>query len=440
MRITFIRPNMNSRKASDALQPLVFALLAGLTPPDLETVLYDDRIEAIPFDESTDLVALTVETFSARRAYEIAARYRERNVPVVMGGFHPTLVPQEASQHATSIVVGDAETIWPQLIADFQQRRLQPVYRAAALSSPLNIFFDRRIFEGKPYPPLSLIQWGRGCSHQCDFCSIHAMYGTHQCQRPVDDVIAEIEALNSQWLFFVDDNLLANRKQFSTLLEALKPLHIRWSCQISLDVSHDKKLMTLLEQSGCQAVLIGFESLTPGNLRQMNKQWNLAGLDYAAVIKQFYDRGIMVCGTFVLGYDGDTPDSFEQYLDFALAHKLFLANFNILVPFPGTPLYRRLQEKGRLIRETWWLDDTYQYGQAVFHPKQMTADELTQGGFDVRRRFNTRTSILRRAFHHKANMRSWRNVMFHLAVNAINRREILGKQGGFLGGTIPTTD
>ncbi|PIE34181.1 B12-binding domain-containing radical SAM protein [candidate division KSB3 bacterium] len=433
MKITFIRPNMNARKASDALQPLVFALLAGLTPPDIETTLYDDRIEDIPFDEPTDLVAMTVETFSAKRAYDIAARYRKRGVPVVMGGFHPTLVPKEAAQHATTIVVGDAESIWPQLIADFQQGRLQPTYRATALPSSLNIFFDRRMFEGKSYPPLSLVQWGRGCPHQCEFCSIHAMYDTYQYQRPIDDVITEVEALDSQWLFFVDDNLFAYTKQFTRLLEALKPLHLHWSCQISLEVSYDKTLMTLLEQSGCQAVLIGFESLQLSNLRQMNKLWNVSKLDYATAIKRFYDHGIMVCGTFVLGYDDDTPDSFEQCFDFALTHKLFLSNFNPLTPFPGTPLYRRLQQEGRLIRENWWLDEHYQYGQAVFHPKQMSAEELEQGCFDARRRFNTRASILQRAFHLKANMRNWRNAVFHCAANMINRKEVLRKQGAFLG-------
>lgn len=433
MKITFIRPNMYSPKASDALQPLVFALLAGLTPPDIETVLYDDRIEDISFDEPTDLVAMSVETFSARRAYHIAAQYHQQGVPIAMGGFHPTLVPDEVLQYATTIVIGDAEGVWPQLLSDLKRGALHSVYRAAPLSSPLNISFNRRIFNGKTYPPLALIQWGRGCSHQCDFCAIHAMYGTHHCQRPVEDVIAEIAGLEPQHLFFVDDNLLINKNNLIQLLEALVSLNIRWSCQISLEAAQDDRLLTLLEKSGCQAVLVGFESLRPANLQQMNKQWNLARQDYATAVNKFYDHGMMVYGTFVFGYDGDTPDCFEQCLEFALSHKLFLANFNPLTPFPGTALYARLQREGRLIRDPWWLDDTYQYGQAAFHPKNMSADELTEGCFEARKRFNTYSSILRRAGNVRVNLRSYWHTILYIVANVINRKEIHNKQGRYLG-------
>lgn len=158
MKITFIRPNMNAQKAADALQPLVFALLKALTPLNVEMVFYDDRIEDVPFDAPTDVVALTVETFAVQRAYWIAERYHERGVPVVMGGFHPTLVPDETRQHADSVILGDAEAVWPHVIDDAQRRRLQPMYQAPPLSSPLNAIFDRRIFQGKAYPPLELVQ------------------------------------------------------------------------------------------------------------------------------------------------------------------------------------------------------------------------------------------------------------------------------------------
>ncbi len=433
MKITFIRPNMNSTKASDALQPLVFALLASLTPPEIETVLYDDRIEEIPFDEPTDLVAMSVETFSARRAYHLAAQYRQRGVPVVMGGFHPTLVPDEVLQHAATVVSGDAEGVWPCVLSDLKRGALQPHYHAVSLSSPLKISFDRRIFRNKSYPPLALIQWGRGCSHQCDFCAIHAMYGAHQCQRPREDMVAEIAGIESQHLFFVDDNLLMNKNNLTRLLEALIPLNVRWSCQISIEAARDDRLLTLLEKSGCQTVLVGFESLRSANLRQMNKQWNLARQDYAAAINKFYDHGMMVYGTFLFGYDGDTPDCFEQCLEFALSHKLFLANFNPLTPFPGTALYTRLQREGRLIHDPWWLDETYQYGQAAFHPKNMSADELTEGCFEARKRFNTYSSILRRAGNFRVNVRSCWQTILYIAANIINRREIYSKQGTFLG-------
>jgi radical SAM superfamily enzyme YgiQ (UPF0313 family) len=424
---------MNSEKSSDVLQPLVFALLAALTPPDIETVLCDDRIEEIPFDEPTDLVAMTVETFSARRAYHIASQYRQRGVPVVMGGFHPTLMPQEALQHATTVVIGDAERIWLQLLADAKKGRLQPIYQAPPLTSPLKISFNREIFSGKSYPALDLVQWGRGCPHYCDFCAIHAMYGSHTCQRPIDDVIAEIDDLNGKFLFFVDDNMFVNRNRLIPLLEELASLHVRWSCQISLDVAQDDRLMTLLEKSGCQVVLMGFESLNRNNLRQMNKQWNLMKQDYVTAIKKIYEHGMMIYGTFVFGYDEDTTDSFERCLEFALRWKFFLANFNPLTPFPATPLYTRLRQEGRLISDPWWLDETYQYGHASFHPKKMTADELTQGCFNARKRFNAYTSLAQRALNFTVNLRSWSHTFLYFAVNAINRKAIYEKQGGYLG-------
>jgi len=434
MKITFIRPNMTEQKAADALQPLVFALLAALTPPDIETVLYDDRIEKIPFDAPTDLVALTVETFAAKRAYWIAAQYRERGVPVVMGGFHPTLVPQEAQQHADSVILGDAEAVWLHVIDDVQHRRLQPVYHAPPLSSPLNATFDRRIFQGKAYPPLELVQWGRGCPHHCEFCAIRAFYGNCQRQRPVKDVIAEIATLDAErMIFFTDDNLLADDVMFSELLTALIPLKRRWAAQISIEAAQNARMLKLLERSGCQVILIGFESLSQANLRQMNKAWNTTAQDYESAIKRIYDHGMMIYGTFVFGYDGDTPDTFDRAIEFAIRQRLFLANFNPLTPFPGTPLYRRLQREGRLLRERWWLDTAYQYGDAMFQPANMTSEELTRGCFEARKAFNSSVSMLRRAANISVNLRSWRRVTLYAAANYINRKAIFQKQGKALG-------
>ena len=434
MKITFIRPNMTAQKAADALPPLVFALLAALTPPDIETVLHDDRIEEIPFDAPTDLVAMTVETFAAQRAYRIAAQYRERGVSVVMGGFHPTLLPQEAQKHADSVILGDAEAVWPQVVADAERHCLQPIYHAPPLSSPVRTAFDRRIFRGKPYPPLELVQWGRGCPHCCDFCAIRAFYGDCQGQRPIDDVIAEIAALDAErMIFFTDDNLLANSVRCSELLAALAPLKRRWGAQISIETAQRPRVLKLLERSGCQAVLIGFESLRQENLRQMNKAWNVAGQDYATAIRRLYDHGLMICGTFVFGYDHDTPDSFDRAVEFAIRHKFFMANFNPLAPYPGTPLYRRLQQEGRLLRDPWWLDESYQYGDAMFQPANMTPDALTDGCFRARKAFNTTVSMLRRASNLAVNLRSWRRASLYVAANYINRKAIFQKQGKALG-------
>lgn len=433
MKITFIRPNISPMPASDAMEPLVFALLAGLTPPEVELAFYDDRLESIPYAEPTGLVALTVETYTARRAYQIAARFRQQGVPVVLGGYHPTLLPEEALQHADAVVCGDGEELWPQVVADAQRGRLQRVYRARRPPALTGLTLDRRIFAGKRYAPIGLVQYGRGCRYACDFCSVHAFYGNDLRQRPVREVVAEIEAHYRQLIFLVDDNLFTSPAKTEELLRALIPLRIRWVCQTSIDLAANPRLLDLMARSGCLAVLIGFESLDQRNLAQMKKGWNLKQSDYGTAVQRFRERGIMIYGTFIFGYDYDTVDSFDRCLEFALGANFCLANFNPLTPTPGTGLYDRLRRAGRLLYDCWWLDPAYRYGQATFRPRGMTADELTAGCFRARRQFNTYGSILKRAFDFQANCRDRHHLYAFLAGNFITRREIYRKQGVTLG-------
>ncbi len=433
MKITFIRPNMIERCASDAMEPLVFAILAGLTPPDVKTVLYDERLEAIPYDDPTDLVAITVETYTARRAYQIAARFRQRGIPVVMGGYHPTFLPDEVWQYADSVVMGDAEGLWEQVVRDAQAGRLQRLYRQPDYPPLQGLKPDRRIFRDKRYAPVGLVQYGRGCRFACEFCSIDAFYGSNLRQRPVREVVAEIEVLNRKYIFWVDDNIFVNVSQAKALFEALIPLNIRWACQVSIDIAHNDRLMDLLAKSGCIIALIGFESLNEQNLVQMKKKWNLKHGDYATSVQKFHERGLMLYGTFVFGYDQDTVDSFDISLEFALRSKFYLANFNPLTPMPGAKLYDRLQAEGRLIYDRWWLDPAYRYGQATFQPRGMTADELTEGCFRVRRQFNEYRSIFKRALDFKTNCRTPDRLGLYLASNIVSRREIFKKQGQRLG-------
>ncbi len=344
VRITLIRPNLCAKRSADAMEPLGLAILKALTSPDVEVACFDDRIEEIDFDDPTDLIGLTVETGTARRAYQIAAEYRRRGVPVVMGGYHPTLLPEEAGQHADAIVIGDAEGAWERVVEDAARGRLRNSYSSptadGALTGPAP---DRGLYSGKRYAPVSLFQYGRGCRFNCDFCSIRAFYGSNLRQRPVADLVAEIEAVAPRHIFFVDDNLFVDAARSRELFEALVPLGIRWSCQVSIDATRDPALVRLMAKSGCLSALIGFESLDERNLQQMKKRWNLKWTDYATAIEVLRDAGILIYGTFILGYDHDTADAFDVTLDFALRHKLFLANFNPLTPTPGTPLYDRLR-------------------------------------------------------------------------------------------------
>lgn len=433
MKITFIRPHITTRRAADALEPLVFGLLARLTPPDVELALYDDRLEPIPYDEPTDLVALTVETFTAKRAYQIAARYRHRGIPVVMGGYHPTLLPDEAECYADAIAIGDAETTWGEILSDARKKNLRRRYVSAPNADLQGISPRREIFKGKKYGALRIVQFGRGCRFACDFCSIHAFYGKEVPRRCMDEVLQELDELRGQYVFFADDNLFTDKAQAEALFKALQQFKIHWACQISLDVVQSPRLLDLMGASGCVGALIGFESLNEASLIQMKKKWNTKQGDYAGALAQIYERGIMVFGSFVFGYDGDALDAFDRTLEFALQSKLALAQFNSLYPMPGTSLYARMKKENRLLYNRWWLDDDYRYGETMFRPKNMTPDQLRDGIIRLRREFNTYGAIAKRMLNFKANARSPYHLFAYLMINLVTKKEIRNKQGEPLG-------
>ncbi|MBF0441738.1 MAG: B12-binding domain-containing radical SAM protein [Oligoflexales bacterium] len=430
MKIIFVRPNMINERQSDAMEPLAFAVLSALTPDDIETNLYDDRVEEIDYDDKCDLVAISVETFTAKRAYNIALEYRKRNIPVIMGGFHTTFLPEESLMFADSVVVGDAEISWPQVIADLRKGSLKRMYQNTVTSLD-NIEFSRRIFENKPYNKISPVQFSRGCKHHCDFCSVKAFYGKNLMQRPLDEVVKEIENIKNRYIFFADDNLFFNPKIAKELFQRLTSLGVKWACQMSLDVAKNEELLILMRKSGCISALIGFESLDVHNLMQMKKSVNTR-YEYKDIVKKFNNNGIMLFGTFVIGYDFDTRESFEKTLDFAIESKMCLAQFNPLMPMPGTTLYEKFRSEGRLIYDKWWLDPEYRYGKAMFVPKNMTPDELSEGIHDIRIKFNKYSSIIKRSFS-KANAGNLSNLMWYTVTNLVTKREILRKNNRILG-------
>lgn len=428
MKVTFIRPNMFDDRLASAMQVLSFAILKGLTPPDVETVLYDERLERIPYDERTDLVAITVETFTARRAYQIADQYRRRGIPVVVGGFHPSMVPEEAALFADAVVIGDAESVWPEILEDARRKGLKPIYRGDGLRPLEGLRFDRSIFAGKRYAPMSLVQWSRGCRFNCSFCSIRAFYGSSIRRRPIHEIVAEIEQLGRGPILFVDDNLFVDTESAKALMRALIPLRISWCCQVSIDVACEPELLDLMRRSGCISALIGFESLEPANLTLMKKRWNVKWIDYETAIRRFHDAGIMLWGAFVLGWDHDSPEIFDRTVEFVMRHKLAVAGFNILMPTPGTRLYDELKTEGRLLYDRWWVDPRYRYGEAAFIPRRMTPDEFTEGCFRALRQFSSWGSILGRALEPRTVLQSPLRLLTYALVNVRLRSEIHRKQ------------
>jgi radical SAM superfamily enzyme YgiQ (UPF0313 family) len=432
-RLTLVRANMGNYRSKDAMMPLSMAILAARTPKGIDVRFYDDKVETIPEDDYPDLMAITVETFTARRAYQIADRYRARGIPVVMGGYHPTFLSEEALRHADAVVIGDAEGSWERVLDDFQKGRLQQRY-VGGNQRPLDDFvLDREIFRGKKYVPVIPVQYGRGCRFACNFCSIRAFYQDDLRTRSPQQLANELSRLQTKRLvFFVDDNLFNSTQSLNALLDAIQPLDIRWSCQISIDVARDERLLDRIAEAGCVFALVGFESLSEANLKQMGKPWNRVAGDYRSVVKRFDRRGISVYGTFVFGYDGDTADTIQDCLDFAMEAKLGIANFNPLTPTPGSPLYDQLARENRLLSPQWWLDQNYRYGDPIFIPKSMSPKEFAQKCFQAKQAFYSWPSIAKRVFRADAGFDWFRSGMLGLA-NIISRKEILRKQYRVLG-------
>lgn len=440
-RVTFILPAIGHRPRARRylrlwqMEPLQPATLAALTPRDLETRFYDDRLEPIPYDEPTDLVAISVETYSARRAYQIASEFRKRGRPVVMGGFHASLCPDEVARYAEAVVIGEAEDCWPRLIDDFRHGRLEKTYRSQGRARFGGVLPDRSLFRGKKYMNLGLVETGRGCNLHCDFCAVQSMFqSTHKARDP-DAVAREIRAQRDagrRVFFLVDDHLTADPRRARELFDAIAPLGVRWLSQTTVTAGRDPELMDSMARSGCVGVLLGFESLNRDNLRAMNKQSSLSGPEYPSLIPEFHSRGIAIYGTFVFGYDHDTEDSFHASVEFAREHRLYIAAFNSLIPFPGTPLYQRLETEGRLSYPAWWLADGFRFNEVPFNPRSMSASELSRRCLDARKAFYSMSNIFSRCRRGKGPADGFLRSYYWL-LNILHRFEVVNRNGYPLG-------
>ncbi len=432
MKITFILPAIGKKKGEKyigtwKMEPLVIAVLKTLTPPDIETNFYDDRIETIDFDVHTDLVAISVETYTAKRSYDIAQKFRKRGIPVIFGGYHPTLVPEEASGFADSILIGNADTIWLQIVNDARNGSLKKIYRGETKFA--GVLPDRSIFKNKKYLPLSLVETGRGCKFKCSFCAIAAYYNSEYISKKVEQVVEEIKILKHKAVFFCDDNIVADPEYAIALFKAITPLKIKWFGQGTLTMAKDKELLKWIKKSGGELMLIGFESLEEKNLEQMSKKWRMKIGEEDQLVRNIHKAGIEIYATFVFGFDYDTKQSIDKALQFAKKHNFYIAAFNHLLPLPGTPIYDQLEKGNKFISNKWWLDPNSYYGEIVFNPEQMDAKELSQYCLITRQKYFTFFQIFKRAFVLLTRKSAWFLFINHWFIGFSMKREVKQKYG-----------
>ena len=415
MKIKLIAPHEQSETTISSAETFKFQrinlpLLAALCPPGHEVKIVDETFGPDNIDEEVDLVGITVITDLALRAYHIAKRYHQRGVRVVMGGIHPTVMPQEALQHADAVVVGEAEEAWPRLVSDAASGRLQRLYRSSGLTDMAGLPVPRRdLYPGsvsRGYVPIPVnVEASRGCPYDCEFCSIGQVMGHGYRIRPVEEVIGEIKSLQSPYLFFADDALALNRRHAKRLFTEMIPLQKSWAGQGTVSLAEDPELLRLMKRSGCVGLLIGFESVQKETQNQMKKIRGL-GIDFPEAMRRFHEEGLMVLGAFVFGFDHEDKGVFDQTHEFIMACRMDCIELRILTPFPGSRLYKRLLGEGRLFLPEWWLRG-YPPDTLLFQPGKMTPEELIDGFARLNRETYSWGAMIRRSF----GMTPWKRTL-----------------------------
>jgi radical SAM superfamily enzyme YgiQ (UPF0313 family) len=380
-----------------SLPSLGLLTLAGMTPPchhcEYHEIMDIRDLDTIP--KRFDLVGISSLSAQIGEAYELADRYRELGVPVVLGGLHVTVLPEEAARHADAVAIGEGESVWLDVLRDAEARKLKRTYRAfrdfSLDDAPTPAY---ELLDPTKYNRL-IVQTSRGCPLRCEFCASSILLTRRYKQKPIDKVLAEIDRVKARWrrpfIEFADDNAFVNRRYWKQLLPEVRKRKVRWFAETDLSVHEDAELLRLMQESGCAEVLIGFES--PG-------EWGLSGLELKrdwklrrwreskAAVQRIQSFGIRVNGCFILGLDGQGPEIFDKVLEFAMATEMFDVQITVQTPFPGTPLYSRLKRAGRLLRDGAW--ETCTLFDVNFRPQQMTPEELRRGFIDLGQRLYSR--------------------------------------------------
>lgn len=405
-KILFIFPKWPLRslwgQLSFKFPPLGLLTVAAVTPARYGIELVDENVQAIDFDTDADLIALSVMTALAPRAYEIADAFSKRGKTVVMGGIHVSLRPDEAEPHADAVVTGEAEDIWPAVLEDYSRGRLKKLYRVAGLidMSRAHPAPRRELLAPGKYLTRSTIQLIRGCPFDCEFCSITVFSGRKFRHHPLDTFVDEYRSLPDRFVFIVDDNLLANRAVAMELFERMRGTPKWWGSQVTISVADDENLLKKMAACGCKSLFIGFESLNQENLNRMGKKFVRASKN-ADRIKRIQDHGIGILGSFIVGLDHDEAPVFEELYNFITGNRIEAFLMNVLTPFPGTHFTKRMEQEGRILSRDW---SKYDMNTVVYRPRNFTPEELQARCDELNRSLYSWSSIARRAIKPSKNM------------------------------------
>lgn len=426
MKIVFIVPceHTNEWKNSRSVfvfPPLAFAFLKAMTPPQHEVIIIDETYEEIKITPDIDLIGISIITATANRGYYLADKYRQQGIPVVIGGIHASLCPDEVSEHADAVVVGEGESVWQTLLIDLENNRLKKRYDAPLVDLDSISIPDHSILKTHMYRIPNTVMATRGCPFQCSFCATSFIFGKKYRTRSIPDVVQEIRQFKKRFFIFLDDNLFFKRKYALELMQAITPLKKRWVAQADFTVSEDENLLHAMKKAGCMALLLGFESVSKKNFHEMGKPVKNIN-DYKQAIEKIHKAGILIQGSFIFGFDGDTKEIFHDTLEFVKEVNIDTANFCVLTPIPGTPVFKKLDDDNRILTKNW---SKYTRQLITFQPLNMTPAELARGRLDTYKKYYSLRSMLRRMpFHFPHFLWFWLyNISFRIGIHKASKHD-----------------
>lgn len=386
------------------IPPLSLMQVASLFPENYKIEFWDEVHKKFDFEGSYDLVCITAMTHQAKRAYQISSSLKDKGIKTILGGMHPSVLPEEAIKYSSSVVVGEAEKIFSQVLSDFENQNLKKIYKAPISDEKdLIVPFPKRdILNGKRYITKQVVQVIRGCPFKCNFCTVTPFFGNHFRKKPMDLIIKEIDSLPNKLIVFLDDDLFADLNYAKTFLNYLKERNKKWVSQATLRFAEDISFVKLVKKAGCLGLFIGLETFPHKERPEFQKNKKIKNMESA--FKLLQDQGILVEGSFVFGFDEDREDIFEKTVKFVKKVELPSATFNILTPYPGSEIYEKFEKEGRIITKDW---EKYNHNEVVFLPKNMSPEKLYEGWAWARKETYSLKSIFKRVMKNKDKLKNF---------------------------------